>query len=296
MSGEGVAYELTHAGVGSRTVAAGIDLIIQLVALIVLLLLDVSIAGAADAAAVAALSVVEIILVFAGYPIVLEWLTRGRTVGKLCMGLRVVRDDGGPIGFRQALVRGLAGLILEKPGLLAPITTAVGLGTMMLSSADKRLGDMMAGTFVLNERAGSHRATAARDFTVPYELQPWATALDLSRLDDQLALAVRQFVVRAHEMTPAAQVALGEQLRAAVLAVIAPAPPSWAPTPAVLVALLAERRRRGEALLAGRARPTAGPGQVWPPQPPVWTGGRAAPGGPAPGSPGDAGSPFTPPS
>ena len=64
--------------------------------------------------------IIEVVLVFAGYPILMEWLTRGRTLGKIWLGLRVVRDDGGPIGFRQALVRGLAGLLIEKPGLLVP--------------------------------------------------------------------------------------------------------------------------------------------------------------------------------
>ncbi|PZS32566.1 MAG: RDD family protein, partial [Pseudonocardiales bacterium] len=84
-------------------------------------------------------------------------------------------------------MRGLAGLILEKPGLVAPVTAAVGVATMMFSSAEKRLGDMMAATFVLNERSGTHHSVLARDFYVPYELQPWAGSLDLSRLDDRLA-------------------------------------------------------------------------------------------------------------
>jgi uncharacterized RDD family membrane protein YckC len=247
VSGEGVVYELSHAGVGSRTVATLIDLAIEFVALTMLLTVTVALSGSGDSAATAAISVVMVVAVLAGYPIVTEWLTRGRTIGKLCMGLRVVRDDGGPIGFRQALVRGVAGLILEKPGLLAPITTMIGFATMMFSSAEKRVGDMMAGTFVLNERAGVHHSVAVRDFYVPYELQPWAATLDLSRLDDRLALSVRQFVLRVPEMTPAGQVALGEQLRAAVLAVIAPPPPPWAPTPSVLVAVLGERRRRAEA-------------------------------------------------
>ncbi|MEP7020193.1 MAG: RDD family protein [Pseudonocardiales bacterium] len=267
VSGEGVAYELSHAGVGSRTVAALIDLTIQFSALFVLLTVTINTSG--DPAALAAVVIVEVILVLAGYPIILEWLTRGRTVGKMAMGLRVVRDDGGPIGFRQALVRGLAGLILEKPGLVAPVTAAVGVATMMFSSAEKRLGDMMAATFVLNERSGAHHSVLARDFFVPYELQPWAASLDLSRLDDRLALGVRQFVLRAREMTLAAQISLGEQLRASVLAVVAPPPPMGAPTPAVLVAVLAERRRRAE-LSAPRPSflplPPGGPPRVppWP--------------------------------
>ncbi len=295
VSGEGVAYDLRHAGVGSRTVAATIDLIIQFVVLFVLLTASVN---AQDTAAVAAVVVVELILVLAGYPILMEWLTRGRTVGKLCMGLRVVRDDGGPIGFRQALVRGLSGLILEKPGLLAPLTTTIGVATMMFSSAEKRLGDMMAATFVLNERSGEHHSVASRDFHVPYELQPWAAALDLSRLDDRLALGVRQFVLRAREMTVAAQMSLGEQFRARVLAAVTPPPPPGAPTPAVLVAVLAERRRRSEFASPGAAypRPFMTVTPMPPPDPPG--GPLPPPGAPAPHPPRPApgaGSPFAPP-
>jgi uncharacterized RDD family membrane protein YckC len=291
VSGEGVAYELTHAGAGSRIVAAAIDLAIQFAALLVLLSLDTAFAGASDSAAIAAVAIVEVVLVLAGYPVVLEWLTRGRTIGKLCMGLRVVRDDGGPIGFRQALVRGLAGLILERPGLLAPATTSVGIATMMISSAEKRIGDMMAGTFVLNERSGAHHSVAARDFYVPYELQPWAASLDLSRLDDRLALGLRQFVLRAREMTPPAQAALGEQLRSAVVAQIAPAPPAGAPTPAVLLAVLAERRRRSEAATAMRRQPP-----VWTGRAPGWPGVPAGAVSAPPAAPAAPGSPFAPPS
>jgi uncharacterized RDD family membrane protein YckC len=248
VSGEGVAYNLSHAGLGSRIIAALIDLVIQFVALILVLLLDAGVAGSghSDSAGLSALFLVEILFVLAGYPIVMEWLTRGRTVGKLCLGLRVMRDDGGPIGFRQALVRGLAGLILEKPGLVAPVSTAVGMATMAASSRDKRIGDMMAGTFVLNERGGPTRSLDVRMFVVPPPLVPWATALDLSRFGDQLALAIRQFLSRAHEFTPAAQHSVGEQLRARALAVISPPPPPSTPTPWLLTTLLAERRRRAD--------------------------------------------------
>ncbi len=262
VSGEGVAYELNHAGIGSRIVAAVIDLVVQFV---VLLVLFATYAGiGADSAAMTAIIIATVVLVIAGYPIILEWLTRGRTLGKLWLGLRVVRDDGGPIGFRQALVRGLAGLILEKPGLFAPLSTFVGFATILFSSDQKRVGDMMAGTFVLNERAGTSRTIAASDFYVPYGLQPWAAALDLSRLDDRLALAVRQFVLRAPQLTPAAQNSLGDQLRAQVLAVLSPPPPPGTPTPMLLTAVLSERRRRSEASSAGQPRPGAWTG--------AWTG------------------------
>jgi uncharacterized RDD family membrane protein YckC len=251
VSGEGVGLDLAHAGVGSRLVAAAIDVALQIVAGIVLVLITSDLASGTDSAAFAAVIVVELVLVVAGYPILMEWLNRGRTVGKLAMGLRVVRDDGGPIGFRQALVRGLAGLVLEKPGIAFPLTTAAGLLTMIFSAREKRIGDMMAGTFVLNERAGPQRAVAPQQFAVPYHLQAWAQTLDLSRLDDQLALAVRQFLMRAGELTPAAQVSLGESLRAQLEAVISPPAPPGTPTPWLLTTVLAERRRRSEPAASG---------------------------------------------
>lgn len=265
VSGEGVAFELPRAGIGSRVVAAAVDLALQFIALILLLLLDAAVAGSAtvDPDALSAVLIVEVVLVVAGYPIGFEWLSHGKTLGKLWLGLRVVRDDGGPIGFRHALVRGLSGLILEKPGLLAPLSTAVGLITMGCSSRDKRVGDLLAGTFVLNERAGPSRSVAPFGYAVPYQLQGWAMSLDLSRLDDRLALGLRQFVSRAHEMTPAAQYTLGEQLRGHVLAVTAPPPPPGTPTPWLLTTVLAERRRRAELPHTGWP-----PQQPPPPQPP----------------------------
>ena len=294
-SGEGVAFDLNHAGVGSRLVAASIDLALQVIALFILLAATGGLLQNADDAAVGALVIVELVLVVAGYPILMEWLAHGRTIGKMCLGLRAVRDDGGPIGFRQALVRGLAGLVLEKPGLLAPFSTAAGVLTMIFSQRTKRIGDMMAGTFVLNERAGPRRSLVPRDFGVPYQLAPWAASLDLSRLDDQLALGVRQFVVRASDMTLAAQQSLGEDLRAQVEQVTTPPPPPGTPTPWVLITVLAERRRRADQAAPHYQQPY----QYAPPQyapqyqnaPPSYQPSPDAP-------PPDAAppSPFTPPS
>ncbi|MGI8677945.1 MAG: RDD family protein [Jatrophihabitans sp.] len=242
VSGEGVRLALLPAGVGSRVIASLVDVVIQAVAYFLLVLIDVAVAGNADEAATRAVLVVELVLVLAGYPIVLEWSTRGRTVGKLCLGLRVVRDDGGPIAFRQAAVRGLASLLLEKPGLLFPFTTIAGLLAISTSVREKRIGDMMAGTVVLNER--TPQPLAAAPPWVPVPLQPWVLSLDLHRLDDRLALAVRQFVGRAHAMTPGAQLQLGYDLLQRVLAVTSPPPPAGAPVPALLSSVLAERRRR----------------------------------------------------
>jgi uncharacterized RDD family membrane protein YckC len=268
VSGEGVAFALDHASFGSRLIAALIDLTLQCVLAFILIFATGLIVSGASDAAIATIILVEMLLVFLGYPTLSEWLGHGKTVGKLCLGLRAVRDDGGPLAFRQAFIRGLTGMILEKPGLLPPISTGIGVITMLTSPQDKRIGDMMAGTFVLNERGGPRRSLVARDFAPPPHLVPWAVSLDLSRVDDGLALAVRQFVVRANDFTPAAQQQLGEDLRSRVCAVIAPPPPPGTPTPWVLVSVLAERRRRTEPAMPAQPYPVqqqpSGPAQQHP--------------------------------
>jgi uncharacterized RDD family membrane protein YckC len=246
VSGEGVALELEPAGAGSRTVAAALDLIVQFIALIAIFIADAFLLGD-DSAADAAVLITEAVVVLAGYPIVMEWLTRGRTLGKLALGLRVVRDDGGPVGLRQSMVRGLTGFFIEKPGLiLGGLGVAVGLITITASNWNKRVGDHLAGTFVIRERAATQSALAVPQFQVPYYLQSWAMALDLTRLDDHLALGIRQFVLRANQMTPAARDQLGAQFTNQLLSVVTPAPPMGTPIPLILTTVLAERRRRSE--------------------------------------------------
>ena len=91
--------------------------------------------------------VIFTVLVFVGYPLIFETATRGRTLGKMAMGLRVVSDDGGPERFRQALFRALASVVeiwmlLGSPAVICS----------MLSPKAKRLGDIFAGTVVISER------------------------------------------------------------------------------------------------------------------------------------------------
>ena len=76
-----------------------------------------------------------------GYPVGIEMLTRGRSAGKALLGLRVVRDDGGPVRFRQALTRGLVGAAIEWPGIVAPpLTWLACIWTMVVSPHGQAAG------------------------------------------------------------------------------------------------------------------------------------------------------------
>ena len=246
VTGEAVALDLRPAALPSRVVAAVVDGLGQLLVLVLFGVLIAATSFDVSEAAAQALGIVLIVLVLIVYPVTFETLLRGRTPGKAAMGLRVVRDDGGPIGFRQALVRGLAGAFLERPGITLFFAAVV---TSLLNPDGKRIGDLLAGTVVVQERVAVRGGPVA---AMPPALAGWAAQLDLSGVSNELALSVRQFVSRADSLTPAAREDLGGRLVAAVTAAVGPAPdgtPGWA----VLSAVLAERRRREEQRLAGQA-------------------------------------------
>jgi uncharacterized RDD family membrane protein YckC len=261
VTGEAVQVELPVARLGTRAVALAIDVAAQLF----LLQLAVTVFGAfllnADEALAATALIGVLVLLFLVWPITFETLSRGRSLGKLAMGLRVVRDDGGPIRFRQALVRNLVGFAFEWPGLFfAPVTWICGLVTMLFSPRGKRLGDMAAGTIVLLERVPDRGRYAPE---MPPALMPWAQTLDLTRVGDGLALAIRQFLSRSRELSPAAREDLGRRLAAEVAARTAPAPPPGTPGWAFLAAVLSERRRRETERLAERRAAVASVGLGW---------------------------------
>src|SRR5262249_28225926 len=108
-SGDAVELDIRIARLGSRALGRLGALVAQIVlsmAMEIIVALIIEAAGpVADGALSTALAIVAVVIVWIGYPIVFESLSGGRTLGKLVMGLRVIRDDGGPIRFRHALTR-----------------------------------------------------------------------------------------------------------------------------------------------------------------------------------------------
>lgn len=242
VTGEAVALDLRLAALPSRALAALLDLLVQLAGAFLLSVLLSGLQFQLESALQAALAVVLYVAVLVGYPVAAETLWRGRTIGKAALGLRVVRDDGGPIRFRQALVRGLVGGIVEKPGVLL-FTVVIAVVSSMASRRGKRLGDVLAGTVVLQERVPVRGGPVA---VMPPTLAGWASTLDLSGLPDDLALASRQLLARASQLDDRARDELGGRLVAAVGAAVRPPSPPGTTGWEFLSAVLAERRRREE--------------------------------------------------
>jgi uncharacterized RDD family membrane protein YckC len=245
VTGEAVVLEVPCARFPSRLLALAVDLLIQLVLLFILfVIVGLAVTGdRADGGAGGAIALTVSILIVVGYPVLWETLTRGGSPGKFALGLRVVSDDGGPERFRQALVRGLAAvveiwLLLGFPALISSL----------LSQRGKRLGDIFAGTFVIQQRLPAGRGGAALPVVSP-ELAAWAAQLEISALTDQTAETARRYLARLPELTPAAQAELGERIAAAVRAQVSPLPPPGTPAVAYLSAVLAERRDREQARL-----------------------------------------------
>ena len=248
VGGEAVPIDLRVARIGSRAVAYFLDFIAELLAFG--FLTGVINNLPLEAAARIAISIALTVLVFVGYPVILETAWSGRTLGKAAMGLAAARDDGGPLRFRHALVRALLWIFADGFVTLG----IAGVVTSMMSERGKRIGDYLAGTVVLQVRVPQ---TGAYVPPMPPPLAGWATTLDLSRFSDTLALQSRQFLGRIGQLNPEARERLGASLVAAIGAVVAPAPPPGTPGWAYVTAVLAERRRREELRL--RTGPVAAP-------------------------------------
>jgi hypothetical protein len=129
---------------------------------------------------------------------------------------------------------------------------------MIGNPQSKRLGDHVAGTIVIHERTPAAWGWVP---TMPPELAAWAATLDLTGLDDDLALGTRNFLARNRSIREPARSSLGQRLVREVAAVTNPPPPPGTPAWKYLAAVHAERHRRATRQLAAvRARAAA----VWP--------------------------------
>ncbi|MFD7122282.1 RDD family protein [Streptomyces sp. NPDC059922] len=237
VTGDAVVLGLRPARLPSRALAVAIDLAVAWTAYV---LVSVAIAlstGSLDEAAVMALSVASFVLVLVGGPIAVETLSHGRSLGKMACGLRVVRDDGGPIRFRQALVRGAMGIveILLSFGVIACIASLV-------SARGRRIGDVFAGTLVVRERVPvTHTAM------VPPP-PPWLAGrfaeLDLSSVPDDLWLAIRQYLTRMGQLDAGVSWSMAERLAGELAARTGAPAPQGIPSGAYLAAVVHERQAR----------------------------------------------------
>jgi uncharacterized RDD family membrane protein YckC len=264
VNGEAVEVDVRYARLGSRALALVLDIAVQVVLafflfIVVLTLVPMALGDMVDDALLRTISVLVLVTVFIAYPTTMETMTNGRSLGKRALGLRVVREDGGPIRVRHALTRTLVGVAVEWPGLIMPLVTwVVSMLTMTFSPRGRRLGDLAAGTFVIHERSAAEWGWMP---AMPRPLSRWAATADLSSVDDDLALAARHYLARERDIRQPYHNRFADGLAAEMIERIPQHPPLGTPPLALLAAVLAERRRRaGGQVLTTRALTE----RIWP--------------------------------
>lgn len=213
-----------------------LDVVVHVTLLFTLTTLVSSAADRLDEAALQALIISSFVFSFVVVPVAVETLSRGRSLGKLATGLRIVRDDGGSIRFRHAVIRGLIGfaeIYLTFGGLAIAVA--------LFNEKSKRLGDIAAGTYSLRQRVPSEPKVLA---ITPLYLQSWVEHADIGRIPDGTARRAAQFIQQAGRMAPLSRSSMAVSLASELAASVAPPPPPGTKPEDYLSAVIAERRHR----------------------------------------------------
>lgn len=253
VTGEAVVLELRPALFAARALGLLLDMALSII-LLVVILIGVAAAGEdLDEAALRALVLASVVFCLVIVPVAVETLSRGLSLGKLAAGLRVVRDDGGAIRFRHALIRGLTGF-LEIYLTFGGLAIAVAL----FNDRSRRLGDLMAGTYAIRSRVPVEESPPV---LVPPRLRSWAGGADIGRIPDATARRASQFIRQAGRMAPLSRAGMAESIATELAAHVAPPPPPGTSPGDYLAAVVAERRSREFARLSQARRRSAETGE-----------------------------------
>ena len=224
---ESVELEFVLAGVGSRTQALVLDYLIWSCGLFLLLVIWIFLwvqlpllQSVAIRQWFFAVQMLLIFTVYVGYFVGFETLWRGQTPGKRYAKIRVIREDGRNVGLQQSILR----------ALLRPIDDFFFLGLLLvlLTKQEKRLGDLVAGTIVIQEG----QTSSSQQFTISASAQPLAERLvEIGQIvaitPDEFA-TIRRYLDRYPTLTPSAKIQVSDRLAQRLLEIISLAdrPPS----------------------------------------------------------------------
>ena len=182
---EGIDLALRPAGLVARALAFTIDLLIR-GAILAVVYLVLGLLGQFGAG----LATIILFLVTWWYMALFEVLNQGRSPGKQLMGLRVVHDDGTPIGWAASLTRNLLRFVD-----LLPFAYTLGIISCLSNRAFKRLGDIAAGTLVVYREQSAERPVLPEADTqlapFPLDLQEQRAVLAFAERSGQLSGARR---------------------------------------------------------------------------------------------------------
>lgn len=219
---ESVELDFTLAGIGNRTLALLIDYqILAIVLLAFWILTGLFAVGLFSVLSTSninysalpwwllGIAVLLNFVIYSSYFVYFEVMHRGQTPGKRFAKIRVVRDNGRPVGLSQAVLR----------SLLRPVDDFCFIGVLfiLLGKREKRIGDWVAGTLVIQEQRGD-RTTS---LTISPAAEQLATKLptlsDVTKLIPDDYAVVREYLQRRSKMTAKARteksMELARQLR-----------------------------------------------------------------------------------
>jgi uncharacterized RDD family membrane protein YckC len=202
---ERVRFRHRIAGPGRRSAAWGLDALVQASGL-ALALAFASVFGLFGLGGVAdGTFLVVLFFVQWFYGAVFETAMAGRTPGKWAMKLRVVTDSGAPATLPRFVIRNLL-----KGADFLPVLYGVGVLVMTLDPRLRRLGDLVAGTMVVDERPGAVLGSVPIEPPIrDDERQALPARVELGR--DELA-AIEELIRRRKRLGPERVEELAEDL------------------------------------------------------------------------------------
>lgn len=222
---ESVELEFTLAGIGNRAYALLIDYIIFGLILLVFLigsLIFNSVLLETIARLVGSTNRIELWLIavqaliaffiYVGYFVFFETVWSGQTPGKRYAKIRVIRDDGRPVRLQQSTLR----------ALLRPFDDLFFIGVFLIvfNQREKRLGDLVGGTLVIQEQQPMTSAALQVSKLAESSIDRILTDADVSRLLPEDFAVIREYLRRREAMIPNARNDLSKQLATQVKKII----------------------------------------------------------------------------
>jgi len=204
---EQIPLEFPLAGIGSRFLAIALDTLIQVLGfLMIVFVAEILLPTAARFTPraltwAAAIFFLCVFILYSGYYALFEIFWNGQTPGKRLVRLRVISDSGRPITVYEAVVRNLLRIIDQLPGLYV-----VGIISVFLTARNKRLGDIVAGTVVVHEKA---MQDSQPDFFAAAASTALSSGLQITAEELEL---IERFLQRRYDLSPEVRRQSAEQI------------------------------------------------------------------------------------
>lgn len=150
-------------------------------------------------------------VIFAFIPILYftctEYWLKGQTFGKKLFKLRVIADNGQDPTFSAVFLRNLVQFIDFLPGFYL-----LGIATIFVHHMEKRMGDLVAGTLVIQERTGREKEIMFYHTYLSLSSADKQQFSKLSTLSSDLYFVLESFLARREQLRSTVRTALAKKI------------------------------------------------------------------------------------